>query len=59
MDMLAGLMTGIRNPRAHDGRADDVMAALSLLAAMSHYLELINGATRTRRRTSTRAGSRA
>ena len=59
MDMLAGLMTGVRNPRAHDDRADDAMAALSLLVAMSHYLALINGATRTRRRTSTRAGSKA
>jgi uncharacterized protein (TIGR02391 family) len=51
MMMLAGAMTGIRNPRAHEhGHLDDPAAALELLGFANHLAQLIRGATRARRR---------
>jgi uncharacterized protein (TIGR02391 family) len=50
MELLAGLMTAVRNPRAHDDRADDAMDALGLLVTIHHCLSLVCSATRTRRR---------
>ena len=54
MDILAGCMTGIRNPRAHEHQyLDDVDIALELLVLANHLLKMINQATRARKRAQT------
>ena len=52
MDIFAGSMTGIRNPRAHDHRLkDDPGMALQLLILANHLMEKLNAAN-PRRETS-------
>jgi uncharacterized protein (TIGR02391 family) len=49
MDIFAGAMTGIRNPRAHVHKyLDEPHAALELLSLANHLLRLVTGATRSR-----------
>lgn len=56
MEIMAGAMTGVRNPRAHEHRyLEDPLVALELLCLANHLSRSIRGATRTRRR---RIGSR-
>lgn len=51
MQILAGSMTGIRNPRAHEHKyLDEPRNALELLALCNHLVRMVNAATRTRRR---------
>ena len=51
MEIYAGSMTGIRNPRAHEHRLeDDPLTALDLLSLASHLYSKAENATRTRRR---------
>ncbi len=51
MDLYAGAMTGVRNPRAHDQRLDDgPETALELLALAQHLMRRLGNATRARRR---------
>jgi uncharacterized protein (TIGR02391 family) len=51
MQILAGCMTGVRNPRAHEHRyLDEPHIALELLALANHLSRLVNAATRSRRR---------
>ena len=46
MDIFAGSMTGIRNPRAHDHQlADAPDVALELLILASHLMRKLEGAT--------------
>ncbi len=50
MDIFAGCMTGIRNPRAHEHRyLDDPLTALELLAMANHLVRMVNSAKRTER----------
>jgi uncharacterized protein (TIGR02391 family) len=49
MQMLAGAMTGIRNPRAHEHRyLDEPQAALELLSFANHLCRVLAGARRAR-----------
>ncbi len=51
MQILAGCMTGIRNPRAHEHRHfDEPNAALEMLALANHLMRLVGNATRSRSR---------
>lgn len=51
MDVLAGVMTGVRNPRAHEHtRLDDPDVAVKLLGMLDHLMAIARSATRTRRR---------
>jgi uncharacterized protein (TIGR02391 family) len=51
MMMLAGAMTGVRNPRAHEHLyLDDPRSALELMCFANHLARLIRGARRARRR---------
>lgn len=51
MQILAGSMTGVRNPRAHEHKyLDEPRNAIELLALCNHLVRMIDGATRTRRR---------
>ncbi len=51
MDILAGCMTGIRNPRAHEHRyLDESRVALELIVLANHLLCLVTGAKRARSR---------
>ena len=51
MDIFAGCMTGIRNPRAHQHQhLDDADVALELLVLANHLLKMINHATRAKKR---------
>ncbi len=51
MDLYAGAMTGIRNPRAHDHRLqDDPESALELIVMANHLMRKLDGASRARRR---------
>lgn len=53
MLMLAGAMTGIRNPRAHEhSHLDDPSAALELLGFANHLARMVSGASRARKRRS-------
>jgi uncharacterized protein (TIGR02391 family) len=50
MDIFAGCMTGIRNPRAHEHRyLDEPEVAIELLALANHLLRMVNSAKRTRK----------
>jgi uncharacterized protein (TIGR02391 family) len=51
MQILAGCMTGIRNPRAHEHKhLDDPRNAVELLGLCNHLVRIVNSATRTRKR---------
>lgn len=51
MDIFAGCMTGIRNPRAHEHQyLDDANVALELLVLANHLLRMTNQAKKTRRK---------
>lgn len=51
MDVYAGSMTGIRNPRAHDHQLDDQPeVALELLVMANHLMRRLAASTRARRR---------
>lgn len=53
MDILAGCMTGIRNPRAHEHQyLDEPAVALELLVMANHLIRMVRSTTRTRRRRS-------
>ena len=46
MDVFAGAMTGIRNPRAHDHQLEDeAEVALELLALANHLMRKLDGST--------------
>ena len=48
MDIFAGCMTGIRNPRAHDHqKVDQQDVALELLVLANHLMRKLDSATRT------------
>lgn len=50
MQILAGCMTGIRNPRAHEhAYLDEPHVALELLGLANHLVRLIKGSKRSRR----------
>jgi len=49
MDIFAGCMTGVRNPRAHEHRyTDKPRIALELLLLANHLIRIVRKATRTR-----------
>jgi len=49
MEILAGCMTGIRNPRAHQHKYhDDPNSALEMILLANHLVRLINSAVKTR-----------
>jgi uncharacterized protein (TIGR02391 family) len=51
MQILQGLMTGIRNPRAHEHQyLDEPEVALEILGLCNHLARAIKGAVRTRSR---------
>ena len=43
MDLFAGAMTGIRNPRAHEHLEDDPDVALEMIVLANHLLRKLNG----------------
>jgi uncharacterized protein (TIGR02391 family) len=48
MEILAGCMTGIRNPRAHEHRhLDEPRVALEMLSLANHLLRLVGSAKRS------------
>lgn len=50
MNIFAGVMAGIRNPRAHeDSLRDEEDVALELLTVANHLMRRLEGATRTAR----------
>jgi uncharacterized protein (TIGR02391 family) len=51
MDIFAGTMTGIRNPRAHENDFDnDPFIAVRLLSLADHLLQRAQQAKRTKRK---------
>ncbi len=57
-DILAGSMTGIRNPRAHEHELQDhPERAIELLTLANHLMRNVHGATRTRTRRNDRSQS--
>jgi len=48
--MLAGMMTGVRNPRAHEPVEDDPEAALEILTLANHMVRIVARSRRVRRR---------
>lgn len=51
MQILAGAMIGVRNPRAHEHRyLEDPRVALELLCLANHLSRVIRNATRSRRK---------
>lgn len=60
MDILAGCMTGIRNPRAHEHRhRDEPGVALELLSLANHLLRMVGSAKRTRQKRKAATGQAA
>lgn len=50
MQLMAGIMMGIRNPRAHEHRyLDEPDAALELLVMVNHLVRVVSNSSRTRR----------
>jgi uncharacterized protein (TIGR02391 family) len=50
MKILAGCMTGVRNPRAHEHNfTDDPKTALELLALANHLVKMIKKTSRARK----------
>ena len=50
MNLFAGAMTAIRNPRAHEHSIqDDPETALELLTIGNHLMDRLEASTRTRR----------
>jgi uncharacterized protein (TIGR02391 family) len=51
MQILAGCMTGIRNPRAHEHQhPDEPHVAIEMLALANHLMRLVAGATKSRKK---------
>lgn len=51
MDIFAGCMTGIRNPRAHEHRyLDKPAVALEMLSWANHLIRIVDRSIRTRRK---------
>lgn len=51
MDIMAGAMTGVRNPRAHEHRyLEDPRVALQLICLANHLARSVRQSTRSRRR---------
>ncbi len=48
--IFAGMMTGVRNPRAHEPVEDNPEAALEMLTLANHLVRIVARAKRTRRR---------
>lgn len=48
--MLAGMMAGVRNPRAHEPVEDDPDAALEMLTMANHLVRIVARSKRTRRK---------
>jgi len=48
--ILAGMMTGVRNPRAHEPVEDDPEAALEMLTMANHLVRIVSRSKRTRRK---------
>jgi uncharacterized protein (TIGR02391 family) len=48
--ILAGMMTGVRNPRAHEPVEDDPEAALEMLTMANHLVRIVTRSKRTRRK---------
>ena len=49
MDMFAGIMTGVRNPRAHEhAYLDDPVTALELLGFVNHLVRMVRTARPSR-----------
>ena len=56
--MLAGAITGIRNPRAHEHTlADEADVALEMLVIANHLMRVVRSSTRTRRRRARRVAT--
>jgi len=52
MDIFAGCMVGIRNPRAHEHRyLDEAHVAIEMLAWANHLIRMVDKAKRVRSRT--------
>lgn len=50
MDLYAGVMTGVRNPRVHDHELEDEPnSALELLTLANHLMHKLDGTKKTRR----------
>jgi len=51
MEIMAGCMVGIRNPRAHEqGCVDDPCTALEMLIWANHLIRIVKASKRTRRK---------
>lgn len=48
--IFAGMMAGVRNPRAHEPVEDDPEAALEMLTMANHLVRIVARSKRTRRR---------
>lgn len=48
--ILAGMMTGVRNPRAHEPVEDDAEAALEMLTMANHLVRVVNRSKRVRKK---------
>lgn len=51
MDIFAGSMTGIRNPRAHEHKyLDEQHVAIEMLSLANHLIRLVNNSKKSRKR---------
>jgi uncharacterized protein (TIGR02391 family) len=58
MDIFAGCMVGIRNPRAHEhGHLDEPHVAIEMLAWANHLIRMVNQSKRARNRAKKVVGS--